>query len=642
MRLTIASFLRLFIAIAFVLVARGAHAAPADVHASADATKVGLGDRVKLHLTVRTDKSTPTDPAIDVPSSQVGLFDAYGPQTSQSQNITFVNGVMSATLSFNVDWTLVGKKLGSATFTPQIKIDGKVVKANAVTITFVPAGTAPPRPAARPQDPFGGMFGGQNPFGNGMPFDPFGMLNGQGLPDDAQPLTPQPAVPLEPKLAMSAPRGNVAFLHAIADKTSAVVGEQVTYSVYIYVDPDQREPDFNDVHEASAADFLKQNLIDDAKDNQPVQYASVGGKIWGAKLIRKWALFPLKTGLLEIGPMRLAVVGGRGGNAARSSESLAVKVDDPPIAGRPPGYVSGSVGHFNVVANVTPREVEQGGGLGVDVTISGTGNLPTSLTPPPQEGVDWLVPEVRDDVSSQQGVFGGSRNFSFVVHMNKAGSIDLGEIAVPYFDPANKTYDVARAPLGVINVKANGKSDAAQAKADTPLDGLPALKDTLAREAPRKHLADRPFFWGFLLFCPFSFVLVAGGRSAAQRVRGALEFRRASPESLLNKRIADAKNAGKLTDARALDAAIAKMIEQATIVRAGVNVRALTLDETEDHLAVRGVKRETAVEIADLLRACEESRFLPDEGNIEKSRERLASALATIDDLGKQKVTQTA
>jgi hypothetical protein len=336
------------------------------------------------------------------------------------------------------------------------------------------------------------------------------------------------------------------------------------------------------------------------------------------------------------------VVGGRGGNAARTSDTVVVKVEDPPITGRPPGYVSGSVGLFSAVANVTPRDVERGGGISVDLSISGTGNIPTNVTPPPQEGVDWLVPEVRDNVASQNGVFGGSRNFSFIVHMNKAGAIDLGEISVPYFDPTAKKYGVARAPLGIVNVKSNGNADTPEAHDDQPLQGLPALKETLAREAPRKHLADRPAFWALLLLCPFSFVIVAGGRSASRRVREGLAFRRASPESLLSKRIADAKSAGKENDARALDAAIAKMIEQATIVRAGINVRALTIDETEDHLAVRGVKRETAVEIADLLRACEEARFLPDEGNIESSRERLASALAAIEGLSKQKVAQPA
>jgi len=622
---------RMLLTLLLLLAARSAHAG--NVHASADAKKVGIGDRVQVHLVAKTSGAMPSDPQLTANST---IFDASGASVSPTQSITFVNGAMSAENVLVADWTLLAKQLGTATFTPRIKIEGKLVQANPVTITVVAAGTAPPQ-QARPQrqDPFGGMFGGQSPFG-GQGFDPFSMLNGGQL--DPQTMPMQPAVPLEPKLALPAPRSNIAFLHAIVDKPAAIVGEQVTYSVYLYVDPDQHEPDFNDVHEATAADFLKQNLIDDGKDSQPVQYASVGGKIWGAKLIRKWGLFPLKNGLLEIGSMRLAVVGSRGSNAIRGSEPLVVKVDEAPVAGRPPGYVSGSVGVFNVAATVAPKAVDSGGAVSVDIDLSGTGNLPSSITPPLQQGVDWLTPEVRDNVApSKAGVFGGSRRFSYVVHMNQTGSIDLGEIAVPYFDPNQKVYGVARAPLGIVTVKANGNPAANDTHEDEPLSKLPPPESGFSRDAPRRHLADRPIFWAALVFSPLSFVLVAGGRSVSRRLRDTLEFRRASPDSLLAKRINEAKAACKANDSRVADAAIAKMIEQATIVRAGVNVRALTLDETEDHLAVRGVARATALEIADILRACEEARFLPDAGDIETSRERLGRALASIDELGKRK-----
>ncbi|MEO8875563.1 MAG: BatD family protein, partial [Polyangiaceae bacterium] len=599
-----------------------------------------VGDRIQLHLVAKSSTSLPSDPQLLANST---IFESSGASITPTQSITVVNGTMSSENVLLVDWTLLAKQQGTATFTPRIKIEGKLVQSNPVSITVVAAGTAPPpTQQRRPFDPFGGLMGPMGGAGGTLNFDPFSMLNGGNPDPQTQPM--QPVVPLESKLALPAPRGSVAFLHALADKTTAVVGEQVTYSVYLYVDPDQREPDFNDVHESTAADFIKQNLIDDAKDNQAVQYATVGGKIWGTKLIRKWALFPLKTGLLEIGSMRLAVVGARGANAARGSEPLVIKIDDPPIAGRPPGYVSGNVGVFQVQATVAPKAVDRGGAIAVDVDLSGTGNLPTNITPPPQQGVDWLTPEVRDNVAaSKTGVFGGSRRFSFVVHLNKPGSIDLGEIAIPYFDPDQHTYGVARAALGVVTVKAgaNAATDAA-AQDDDPLSKLPPLQPGFSREAPRAHLADRPIFWLALLFSPLSFVVVAGGRSVSRRLRSSLEFRRASPDSLLTKRISDAKSACKENDSRAADAAIVKMIEQGAIVRAGVNVRALTIDEIEDHLAVRGVARAAAEEIADILRACEGARFLPEAGNIETSRERLARAIAALDELGKKKKLETA
>ena len=79
------------------------------------------------------------------------------------------------------------------------------------------------------------------------------------------------------------------------------------------------------------------------------------------------------------------------------------------------------------------------------------------------------------------------------------------------------------------------------------------------------------------------------------------------------------------------------MIEQAAIVRAGINVRALSIDDIEDAFVVRGVKREVAHEIVDILRACEESRFVPEAGSLEVSRARLDRALSAVADIGKRK-----
>ena len=609
-------------------------AAPGDVKASADADRVAVGDHVKLHLRALTSTgSMPTEPQLTANGMN---FDASAPSVMPTQSVTISNGVMSQKMGLNVDWTLLARKVGSVTFTPRVKIDGKVVQANSVTIRVVPQGQAPvPQQnlgGLDPNDPFSSML---RQFG-GPGFNPFPGFN-QGNPFDQPTMPMQPAVPLSPKLALPAPRGNVAFLHAVLDKTSAVVGEQVTYSVYLYVDPDQREPDFNDVHEASAADFLKRNLLDDAQNNQPVEYAQVGAKIWAAKRIREWALFPLRSGNLEIGSMRLAVVGTGGPGSARNTEPLAVHVEDAPLAGRPPGFVQGNVGDFKLEADVSPRQVEEGGAIAVDLTLSGTGNLPATITPPPQKGVDWLAPEIHEDVApTKAGTVAGSRRFTFVAHMNKSGDVDLGEIAVPFYDADKKAYDVARVTLGVITVKPNAAAEAT-VKSEEVLAGLPAVREGLRHDPPERHLADRPIFWLALLFSPMSFVAAAGGRAASRRAKSVLHARRASPESELAKRTADAKAAGKSGDARALDAAIVKMLEQAAIVRAGVNVRALSIDEMEDALVVRGVTREVAHDVVDVLRGCEESRFLPDAGDFEVSKQRLARALAAAGDLGKRK-----
>src|SRR5262249_44101284 len=153
------------------------------------------------------------------------------------------------------------------------------------------------------------------------------------------------------KLSLEASRAPIAFLHATIDKSRVVVGEQVTLSVLLYIDPREREPDFTDVHEAPAADFVKRSLLDNDSQARYLGAALVAGHVWNMKLVRKSALFPLKAGDLEIGPMQLALT-RTPGDAKRESETLKVHVTEPPMAGRPAGYQLGDVGHFELSTEV--------------------------------------------------------------------------------------------------------------------------------------------------------------------------------------------------------------------------------------------------------------------------------------------------
>jgi hypothetical protein len=87
-------------------------------------------------------------------------------------------------------------------------------------------------------------------------------------------------------------------------------------------------------------------------------------------------------------------------------------------ASRPPGYALGDVGRFALSAQVQPREIEQGGAVGVHVELSGTGNLPSSLAMGAREGVEWLTPEVHDEVGpTAHDAYGGKRSFDYVVRV---------------------------------------------------------------------------------------------------------------------------------------------------------------------------------------------------------------------------------
>jgi hypothetical protein len=474
-------------------------------------------------------------------------------------------------------------------------------------------------------------LGQGSPFGS--PFDPF-----KGLFDDRQ-QNAEPPGNTDPKLALDAPRGAVAFLHARVDKSQAVVGEQVTLEIYVYVEANERSADLTDVHEATADEFVKRSLVDDDATDKSMQRALVGGRLYGVKLLRKWALFPLKAGDLTIGPMSLTL--SRRHNAftdpERQSETLVIHTTEPPIAGRPPGYVVGDTGKWTLSVNTTPRDIERDGAIGVTAELSGTGNLPASLTPPARAGIEWLAPEVHEKMGAVTGdKYGGKRTFSFVVRLHKEGEVDLGDLTVPFYNPETRSYGAATAALGVIHVRPGASAPKVADVAVDPFAGLPAARDALSPpRAPPAHWADSPLFWLGLFTTPLAYGVAAGSGALVRRVRQSRTDKAASPETDLRARMAAAASLCKGSDPRAADAAVARVLRAATVARVGVNVRDAEGGEVSRRLEGAGVEEAVAHRLAELIRDCEAAQFAPDAAEMSAVRERWEAARNLVGSLRK-------
>jgi hypothetical protein len=598
-----------------------------------DADTVGVGDVVHVQLGAQSSDAPPSDPRLTLPA---GLA-VRGQSTSPTQTHININGVQSDRYGLTVDWTVQTQRVGVFTIGPaSIAIGGSRFSVRGATLHVVPAGQAPPRQQPAQQ-------GQPSPF-TFSPFDPWkGLLQGfgQGFPQQPD-LQAPPSTPLttDPKLSLDAPRAAFYFLHATVDKTSAVVGEQVTFSVYEYIDLGAQtsiEVDESDVHDATAADFVKHPLLREDQDALLAGYASVGGRTWVVKLVRRWALFPLHAGDLPIGPMSVMLARPRAAVGQRTTEALTVHVTEPPAAGRPPGYALGDVGHFSLTAQVTPRDVDQGGAVGVHVELSGTGNVPSTIATPAREGIEWLAPEVHEQLGSiGHESFGGKRSFDYVVRVRLPGDVSLGELSLPFWDPDAKRYDVARASLGVVHAKAVANAPAASADApEETLPGLPAPMDAMEGEPSRRaHMDDVPIFWLLGIGAwPAAFGVAVGATAAGRRVARSLRSRKASPAAELKERLAAADAASEGTDARRVDAAVARALEAAALAHAGVNVRGALGGEVADRLARAGVAQDAATRIAELLRECEMARFSPDGADVASARDRWVRARGAIRDL---------
>jgi hypothetical protein len=229
--------------------------------------------------------------------------------------------------------------------------------------------------------------------------------------------------------------------------------------------------------------------------------------------------------------------------------------------------------------------------------------------------------------------WGGTRSFDFVVHVNRAGDVDLGELALPFWDPDQRRYSIARAALGMVHVTANAAAEANRSdRATEVLPGLPSLRTTLEGvPAARAHTDDSLWFWiGAVAGGPVLFGLSVGLRAILLRVRTAWRERRTSPASELRERLSAAREACGKGDARAADSAIGRALEAAAIAHAGVNVRGAIGRELTDKLERAGVAPDAATTLAQLLRECETARFSPDATELGAARDRWSRAQAAI------------
>lgn len=602
--MTASTLPRLFFTVLAALVALVAWSVPAfaqgiDVTGNVDATEIELGDTVTYTLqATSTTNEAPSDPRLTPPAA----FTLVDSGASPTHMVSIINGRRTEKHGLTASWQLRSDRLGTFTIGPASVAFGggrRSGPAQRVTVVAPGAGKPKPRRPGRPApfDPFGGSF---DPFKGIFP----------GIDDDTAPPDPFGGLATDPKLALDSARGPIAFLHATVDKTRAVVGEQVTLTVYLYEDIRARQGRPSDVHEATATDFVKRSLLQDETRAVHVGTAMVGGRPWSVKLVRKNALFPIKTGRLAIAPMSLTLPQARVG--LRESETLFVDVTEPPVANRPAGYQIGDTGEFSLSATTSPREIDQHGAVGVTVELRGNGNMPASLPTPEIAGVEWLEPQTRDSlgpVSDEK--FGGTRTFSYVVRIHKDGAVDLGEIRLPYFDPTTRAYGIARASLGIVQVTKGSARDAGPEVAEPLLPNLPKLRTALEGKHEETFLTERPIYWGALfgspLACVAGLVLIGALRREKERRANAAP----SPERIARERRAEAEAALKGEDGKAAIAAVARALEAEVLASTGVNIRGTSGDGAIRELEDAGVSESTARSVVRILSECEDARFSP-------------------------------
>lgn len=597
-----------------MVVSAGHAAAATSLKTSVGVREAAVGEGIRVEVSALSDDGdSPKNPQLTVPPG----FSVEGPSVSTSQQISFTGGSFQHRRGITASWVIAGTRPGKFIVGPATVTVGQgVLRGETVQIEILPAGSAPQRPT--PRRP-GGFFD---------PFDPFsGFPKLPGFDDDDTDQRPLIDVPDEPPPEYVVPRAPdpIAFLRATVEPRDAVVGQEVRLRVYGYGSRGAWEEVSSS--EPSRADFLSEAIVDNSFRQKRVVLTVDGTRFTAAK-VRDIALFPLHAGTLTVGPMEMGFR-GRGypetrplAGLIRQSEPVRVEVTEPPIAGRPPGYVLGDVGAFTLSAAVDPRKIDAGGAIAVTIRIEGTGNVPRHVKLPQGADLDWPDPATSDAVTPTEQGISGWRQLRYVLNVDLPGERDLGEVTLPYFDLARHRYEVARVALGKIEVTPGAAASAAPPVAAPARSSAPErqdLHDDLGNLVPRRTLAkidevkepltDRSLFWLLLAGGPLAVVALRGVGEAARRLRSRLSARATSRTAVARRALDEARACSGKKDAAGVAAAVERAVYVTIDERLDLKARAVLRSELPRELERAGAPAELATATAALLDECERLRF---------------------------------
>jgi hypothetical protein len=285
--------------------------------------------------------------------------------------------------------------------------------------------------------------------------------------------------------------------------------------------------------------------VDTPKDIQ-LATETVNGKQFRVGIVKKMALFPTQSGVLEISPMvvqaQLQVPAarsqdpfdaffrdpfGRTTNYAAHSEAVKITVD--PLPGNAPPDFKGAVGEFAMSTNIDKKSTRTNEPVSFKVTISGTGNVKLLEAPALELPPDFeqYSPKVSDNINRAGEKIGGSKTFEYLLIPRYPGLKTIKPVAFSFYSPVKRDYVRLRSPELDLNVE-QGTTPAPAAAGTSIREDVRLLTQDIRFIKVRSTSFDRPgeylynsgMFLGLLLFPVAGLVgaFLYGKRLRAERV----------------------------------------------------------------------------------------------------------------------------
>lgn len=428
------------------------------------------------------------------------------------------------------------------------------------------------------------------------------------------------------------------FLKAIPSKMRVMQGEQLTLTYKLYTKLNISSPSISKlpVYQGFWAEEIE------LPRNISFQIEMYNGERFRVATLKEVALFPTKSGSLEITPFELNVpVLIRKRKTSRSlfddffndpffgrtetyqflarSNALKIKVDPLPVTNVPASF-KGAVGEFSMKAYLDKNKVKINEPVSLKLQLSGKGNIKLVNMPELKlpRGFEQYDPKISESLSTS-GVISGTKSVEYLIVPRIPGKKEIPAFEFSYYSLKDKRYKTLKA--GPFELEIEGDASAMQmssggnfSKEDVRLlnedirfikTNLNLMRITNTRRFPNW------FFVAVILPAIIFFTLVIWKRRT-DKLRGNIRLMRSQKaEKIARKRLKAAKKALDQKDSHLFYEEITKALQGYLEDKLFIQTSEFTIDKAAEVLSASGVDEKLIGQIREIFDKCEFARFAP-------------------------------
>ncbi len=465
---------------------------------------------------------------------------------------------------------------------------------------------------------------------------------------DGQPLTSQPLSlkVVQPGAASTAQidsGSQIAFMKLTLPEGRVYAGEVVTANLQIYLRDDVRNFG-NFQFTATPADGFTLGKMSEGQ----AQRAQIGSRVYTVMPVTI-ALTATRTGTLSLGPLTANLVlliaspnqpndpffrqfGMRDpfGNFGEDQKQISlatetVNVQSLPLPAEnvPPNF-NGAIGEYTMAVNAGPTNVAVGDPITVHIQISGRGDLGSLTLPEQPAWHDFTVypPTAKVATTDPLGLQ-GAKTFEEIVAPQNTDVHELPPFSFSYFDPDAGSYRLLTEPSVALAVRSAGTPALPPIAAQTateenptpPADILP-IKDELGALAPAgPPLVTRPAFLAVQALPVLAFLAALVWRKRTDQLANNPRLRRErAVAALIASGMDDLKKYAAENKPDEFFATLFRLLQEQLGERLDCPASAITENEIDEHPLLRGAPKTALDGLRELFQLCNQARYAPVRG----------------------------